>query len=120
MGFFGNDEVIDYTLLHKRGLLKLPAQEKKDEVIDYTNTSSVSAANPVSSPPSSSQSNPLGGFFDMTSVANSSQSESNSSPPTILASSSDEVSSLRVKVDDLEYKIDRLLDRIASLESNKQ
>lgn len=116
MGFFKSDEVIDYTYLQKRGLLKLPKEQETNEnkVIDYTSSNPV---NPIaSSNESTTNSNPLGSFFDSanafqnTSPTNTSNSTSNS----------DEIATLRVKLDDLEYKFERAMERIAELENNRQ
>lgn len=121
MGVFGKDgEYIDYTLLKKRGLLKaredeLKSQVNEEGVLDLTSAYSIPS---LSSSPSSVSSS--ASPFDMLSSlasANSSSSSSypsNSYPTHSLSSSSDsaEVNALKLKIEDLEYKLNALIDKI--------
>lgn len=127
MGFFkeGND-YIDYTLLKKKGLLKV--EEQKD-VIDLsasnlpTSTPSFQPSQSATSTPTSENSNPFGfldsnptstptptSFFnDTPSYSQTSESQNSSQPH--------EFNALKLKVEDLEYKLERLLEKITKVES---
>ncbi|MDO8564077.1 MAG: hypothetical protein Q7R87_03650 [Nanoarchaeota archaeon] len=126
MGVFDNGDYVDYTLLKKRGLLKESDQEvKKDNsnsgFVDFTSSATNSSSSNI---PSSSSTNP----FDLLSSLTSSNSSSNpgvessnslSSVYPNNISSSDEVNALKLKVEDLEYKIQRLIEKIDSMNIGK-
>lgn len=97
-------DVLDLTLLQKRGILKVP--EIKEDFIDLTksqNTSNETASSSAASPFS---------FLDSLAQSNSTSSTSN-----ITSNNSAEVSNLRVQIDNLEFKIERLLERLDKIES---
>ena len=132
---FGSDEYIDYTLLKKRGLLKI----KEDEIqkkfkaeggfIDFTafrnENSSQQQAQPASSSPAPN--------FDFLSnmaaagAANNSQSVNplanlDTFAPSTSASEisgsvdAKELNAMKIKMDDIEYKIDKFIERLDKLE----
>ncbi|MEK6889989.1 MAG: hypothetical protein AABW82_02700 [Nanoarchaeota archaeon] len=125
MGVFGNGDYVDYTLLKKRGLLKESEQEVKKEspsagFVDFTSS--------ISSSSNSNAPSPSNNPFDLLSSLTSSNSsnnavvESSNSSSSIYpnnTSSSDEVNSLKLKVEDLEYKIQRLIEKIDSMNIGK-
>lgn len=92
-------EIIDFTALHKRGLLSVPKQEGPKEFVDFTSSST-----PVSSTPSS-------GFDFLQSLAGAGSTSSSSS-----TSPNSDVNELRIKLDDTMYKLDTVIDRIRVLE----
>ncbi|MBI3334825.1 hypothetical protein HYZ97_05035 [Candidatus Pacearchaeota archaeon] len=100
------DEFIDYTLLQKRGLLKqkeqaLQNQVGNDGMLDLTASS-----------PTASSGNP----FDMLStLASSSPSSTPSALPT--GSPDLEVQGLKNKLEDVEYKLERLMERLMRIDS---
>lgn len=112
MGVFNKrgDEFIDYTLLYKRGLLKQKEQALKDKVgsdgvLDFTTVGSSGVNQGVANP------------FDMLSNLASSSSPSSSFPSSTSSSSDSDVNSLKLKIEDIEYKLERLLERIARVDS---
>lgn len=111
MGLLGrkNDdfELLDLTLLRKKGILKIP--EEKD-VVDF---SQIPASQDVSMPNMPSldpaiESNPFG-FLD--SVAQASSSASTGIP------NSSDANAMKIKLDDFEYKLERLSERLERIES---
>jgi hypothetical protein len=103
MGLFKEEEVLDLTKLEKRGILKEARKMKESDANteDYVDFSSKQESSNVS--------NPLG-FLD--SLA--STGASNASTSTNVAS--EDLQHLKVKFEDLEYKLDRFVERLAALE----
>ena len=106
MGVFGKEEeYIDYTLLKKKGLLKAKEEQAHKNLnteggfIDFTSMRNESPSNNASSSPA--------GFESVFSGA---------SIPTPENTGGKEINALRIKVDDLDYKIDRFIERIDKLE----
>lgn len=131
MGFFKNEglDYMDYTLLKKKGLLKI--NEPKNDVIDYTKVQPSYATQVAPSHPSD-----FGSFFgsvDASPSSNVSASledpfaslNSPSSPPPLPSSplapgnaqSDSHISALKIKLEDLEYKLEKLLERLSKIES---
>ena len=104
MGFFKKEglDVIDYTLLEKKGILKKTQQ--KSDVLDFTNASSNTASSSSASSPTD-----FASFFGSP-TANPASQASNSIPDS-------DVNALKIKLDDFEYKLEKLLERLASIES---
>ncbi len=103
MGLFrkkGDMDFLDYTLLQKKGLLKVPA--KQTDMLDLTMRG-------VSSP-ATSATNPFGFLDSMAGAANSLSVASGTG-------GAPEFSSLKLKLEDVEYKLERLVDRLALIES---
>lgn len=106
---------MDYTLLQKKGILKKSVEEKlpfkmtKEGDIDLTHLDNSSnsgmAANPF-------------GFLDSLAGASALDSPLSSSNNNSSDADSD-ISTLKIKIDDLEYKLARLIERLESLESRK-
>ncbi|MBX4196032.1 hypothetical protein KW805_00385 [Candidatus Pacearchaeota archaeon] len=106
MGIFGgkSGDVLDFTMLQKRGILKKKEPEK--DIVDLTGPQpSTITAVPSPSPLS---------FFDT--IAPSSPSVFNTPSPNPQEHGGD-IQTLRVKIDDLEYKLDRFLERLDMIES---
>lgn len=116
MGFFKKDgaDVIDFTLLQKKGLLRDSDVDNSssNEVLDLTKINTNSGI-------SNSTAGDVGNPFDMLS---SLASVSSSTGPTYPSSNSypnsdnSDMQNLRVKLDDLEYKFERLMEKIGKLE----
>jgi len=112
-------DFIDYTMLQKRGFLKKAPEAKSDikvnsdGMIDFTqmqNTSSNASTNTAST-----SSSPFDFLNSMAGVGASSPS----SIPAIFSSSSDtnsELNALKFKLEDTEYKLERLVERLAKIE----
>lgn len=129
MGLFGKDEVVDYTLLAKKGLLKLPAEKKAEfktegDFVDLgSGADSGSSACAQSASSSGSAMPDLGFLGSMASVGASQSSSAGSSSeitPYYSENSSNaepaNVAHLKVKIEDMEYKMDRFIERIDKLE----
>lgn len=102
---------IDYTLLQKRGLLKVPKIPERNEKITSDGTLDLTAATnvlPTNASSSENVSNDLFGFLD-NSLSVPSSSESSLHTPDLHA--------LQLKLDDLEYKLDRFVEKILKIES---
>lgn len=131
--FSRGDEFIDYTLLKRKGLLKV--EEPKGD-IDYTQCIS----NPPATSSSSGSSSPSFGDFFGTS-SSSGPGEMNTDIPNPFSGldsqtpgglpgpsmpspggSGDELkemNALKIKLDDLEYKLEKLLERLGKIEEQK-
>ena len=97
-------DFLDLTLLQKRGLLKIkeePGQNIENEYADLT-------------PPTASVEPSAPSFDFLDSLAGT------SNPPSLQAphseNSSADIQHLNVKLEDLEYKLERFLERIEKLE----
>jgi hypothetical protein len=100
------EDFIDFTMLQKRGLLNNEEQsEQSEDVIDLTAPSGGTATSETSGASALS-------FFDNPSALSSGSSGSSTASP----SSSMEVSDLKVRLENAEYKLERALERIAELE----
>ncbi len=103
-------DVIDLVDLQKRGILKKSSQQIERREDDFVDFSKQSSSSPVqSSSPSS--------FDFLNSLASSASPSSPSSLSSSETTDSTQLSSLKVKLEDLEYKLDRFIDRIVALES---
>jgi hypothetical protein len=126
---FGKEEYVDYTLLKKKGILKIPEQKKlpiKSEggFVDFTafgshennaqetptnnfgflgDMASAGAANNPSS------ANPLANFDTLNTPAGSAAGLSNNMDAK-------EMGSLKIKIENMEYKLDRFIERIDRIE----
>lgn len=133
MGLFDSGvDLIDYTLLKKRGLIKVKEIEPcgvkcdKEGFVDLgsirQNTASPTAdsllSSSTSSDASASSTPSFASFFgDMGAVAAATENSSSGfSSPTPASEPHHELSSVKVKVEDLEFKLDRLIDRLSSME----
>ena len=115
------DDYVDYTLLTKKGILKLKEEKLKSSLrneggfVDLT-----PFRNEVATEPSSTSSTPNMGNFgflsDMASIGSSSPSSNScENSPKI---NENDLSELRIKLDNMEYKFDRFLERIDKLEES--
>lgn len=104
-------DLIDFTALQKRGLLKNYVEEKEVDLIDFSKSVSSQTTQTNNNPLSffdsvSSPTTPAASFFDVPS--------SNSSTPVLNAV---EDNSFKIKLDDFEYKMEKLLERLDKIES---
>lgn len=124
MAFFNKGgDVLDFTLLQKRGLLKIK-EDTTPDVIDLTQQNTGIVDNPVIPITNEQSISPGTSPFDMlNSLASvSSSSLTNTESPSSFGTGSDlksnsDFSSLNVRVENLEYKIERLLEKISLVES---
>lgn len=108
-------EMLDYTLLQKRGILKIPQQEKAQDVIDFTQAASPSSAPIQTAYSALASDNPFGMLDTFAQMGATTPSSSNTE---IAPSSSSEVQALKIKIEDLEYKLERLVEKIAKMDSS--
>lgn len=101
--FKKKEEIVDLTDLQRRGILKKP--EEQDD------TATLDSVAPVSSP--TEDANPLA-FLDALASSNSETQSSSSLLNT------PNTSGVNIKLDDLEYKLDRMMDRLAIMETKLQ
>lgn len=108
MGFMkkSNDDFLDLTLLQKRGLLKMPKQ--REDAIDLTKS--------FQQPSSQTTENPVQNNFNPLSMLDSMPSASQPSPFYPQADVP-EVSSIKIKLEDLEFKLENLIQKISLIES---
>jgi hypothetical protein len=99
--FKKKEEIVDLTLLKKKGLLKDAPQEteQSDGYIDFSNSQSAAPSNPLS-------------FLD--SLANTASS---TPTPTYPQSNSTDLQDFKVQMENLEYKLERLTEKLALIES---
>ena len=142
MGIFskkGKGDTIDFTYLQKRGLLPPPKHRytaklptSSDGVVDFRNIASSESSTSTQTSSSSSDSGAFGFLANMASAATPAETQkpAETSFPSIegFDTSGDpikaarrarlaEFNSMKVKLEDLEYKLERSLERIAQLES---
>lgn len=127
MGVFDSGEYVDYTLLKKRGLLKMHENVSASEsrinnssgFVDFTagmsnNSSSNNSAGSASSP--------FDLLSNLTSGSNSAGSTNGSyyggGSSSTSSSSSEDVNALKLKIEDLEYKIQMLIERMDKMNSS--
>ena len=100
-------DVIDFTQLEKRGLLKPANNEKSPDVIDFS-TSTQSSPSPQPAPSENA-------FDLLSSLAQASSSSSQSA--SVNSDSSLHFSTLTNKLDDVMYKLETLISRVMQLEA---
>lgn len=101
-------DVIDFTMLQKRGMLKKEEIKPEVDVIDFTK--SLDAPVPITN--QQPVANPLS-FFD--SVVPQQTEPTYANPGPNLGEHA--VSGLKLKLEDLEYKFERLLEKLDKVES---
>ncbi len=125
MGLLGKKgvETIDYTLLQKKGFIKKTERVKPGFKVDSAGMIDLTSTANNSIPPVStdnSNSNPFG-FLDSLAQSSSSTSDnlSSSGYPSTSNIQSDgvEMNALKIKIDDLEYKLSQLLEKLSLVES---
>ena len=108
-----SEDYVDYTLLKKKGILKLKEEKLKSSLkteggfVDLT-----PLRNEATSASSTNLTNNFGFLSDMASIGSS---NSNSSNENVNVNESD-LSALKIKIDDMEYKLERFIERIDKLE----
>lgn len=127
MSIFGGGDYVDYTELKKRGLLKVPEVKNdgmkvnKDGYVEILKRENA-GSNEINSVNNAQQtggnemaSNPFGFLSSFANSASSSSSD-NISNSDNLNNSNVEVAHLKVKLEDLEYKFDRLMEKLNLIE----
>lgn len=111
MGFSKSDEYIDYSLLKKKGILKI--SEKKTLPVkteggfmDFTSFGS------PNNQAASTTKEPSVNNFDFLNDMACGASQTPSQNP----GDNKEVSALKIKIDDIDYKLNKLLERLEKLE----
>jgi len=103
-------DIIDYTLLQKKGILRR-AQQRVEQ--GHGSSRETVASNPLASflpsAPAPSSEGGLFGFLDA--------SSSSPSPPSSSSLPPSDLSALAIKVDDLDYKLNKLAEQLALLEA---
>lgn len=114
----GRNDVIDFTALQKRGLIKKEEPKKSD--IKITKDGYLALSEKKEQEIINSEVNPASNPFDMlSSLASAGNSEN---PQSLMQQQSAQISpediqNLAVKLDDLEYKLERLMEKIAEIEN---
>ena len=119
MGRFSSGDVIDLPELHRRGLVKFPKQEEEIDEIDFTSDAPVVASENKSA--SSGVSDFLSDF------SNIGASNINSNSPSDISkneksSDSENIDSVKLvrdlkwRIENNEYKIEQLIERLVALE----
>lgn len=109
MGLFKKEsgDIIDYTLLQKKGILKLPKQ--KEEVIDLTKN--------LNSNDSTNQTGNISPFGFLDSLAGASGQTNSVNAGFQTSNDNSEINALKLKIDDLEYKLARLTEKLDKVNS---
>ena len=103
-----NSDVIDFNYLQKRGLIKFQ-EIKQDDVVDFTkekvnNYSNVNVPLPIKEEPAN---NPLASFFEQPVQQSSTSSNSNSNI------------NIEEKLNNLEFQIQRIIEKLEILEQRR-
>ncbi|MCX8158868.1 MAG: hypothetical protein N3D20_01080 [Candidatus Pacearchaeota archaeon] len=112
MGLFGSDEYTDYTLLKKKGLLKIKEEktnkiEIKDGFVDLTNETINAIEERTNDGNANSSIVPNMDFLNNLAGVGVSNSEI----------AENEENNLKIKIDELERKVNIIIERIEKLES---
>lgn len=114
------DDYVDYTLLTKKGILKLKEEKFKNSLkidggfVDLTSFRNEGTNEQTSPSGTSANTNNFGFLSDMASIGSSNSSSNNSNEGLKIDES--DLSALKIKIDNMEYKIDRFIERIDKLE----
>ncbi|MBS3089334.1 hypothetical protein J4461_00450 [Candidatus Pacearchaeota archaeon] len=106
-------EILDLTLLQKRGILKVPEIKpanisNSDGFVDFTSQNKSE----------SSENTNVSSFSPFGMLDNAlSQSPSISDMPKSSLESSSELNALKLKIDDFEFKFEKILERLDKIES---
>lgn len=134
MGWFSSkkDDVVDLTMLQRKGLLKTRSNVKDEE--GFVNLGTNNNSNEGSSSNSDVGTSALGFLGNLANVGKSESSSSsgiNPTPSTSINSSSGgylsnlkaarkskfaEFQHMKVKIEDIEYKVDRFIDKLDAIE----
>ncbi|MEK6855054.1 MAG: hypothetical protein AABX73_02420 [Nanoarchaeota archaeon] len=112
MGVFRKREIVDYTLLQKKGFIKKEEDKNLGKVkysggyVDFSNSESVQSS-------SNMPSNEAGvsSFFDNLDKADNALGEN------ILTKDNSDMDNLKVKLEDFEYKLELFIGRLEQIES---
>lgn len=109
---------IDFTLMHRKGLIKVPERKTNAGVkvnsqgmIDFSGMNAGESSGSVSAVSPEAAGSPFG-FLDSMATSSSSSSGLENS----MRSSDSDVSALKIKVDDLDFKIGQLMEKLAAME----
>ena len=99
-------DILDLTLLQKRGLLKQESPQTPDVIDLRVPIATLTPPSPTSTPADVS---PFG-MLDALATSTPTPTFSSEAPTP-------ELSAMKIKLDDVEYKLERLLERLSALES---
>ncbi len=119
MGFLRKEtgvDILDLTLLQKRGLLKVP-ESRFAEVVDLTMPHQVPPSLPQPAPPEPMSPTPVADNpFGMLDTLTNSSLNSSVRANAESAVDSAAFNALRLKLDDVEYKLERLVEKFSLLD----
>lgn len=127
MGLFKEEgvDVLDLTLLKKKGILKIKEAPREGEIVDLTKTDREGFAPLVNMAEDSSTGTASGtastggttfaSFWDA--PVSATPASLSSADTTKKDGSNNDFSNLAVKIDNLEYKVERLMERLSAIES---
>ena len=106
-------DFIDFTALEKRGLLKKQVTEEinEDKTIDFTGNSLPIINQQTRENNQLASINPIAGFFSGESNFNNQEVKNQ-----LMNEGNEDIKSLKIKIDDLEFKLDNLLKRFEDIE----
>src|SRR3989338_2362201 len=117
-------DYFDYTLIQKKGLLKIKEQPKEDNIkidnrgfVDFTNASQTSSSSTADSAAPTAPSGDMFGFLDNMASVGASNPSTSASLFGGTSNADSEIATLKVKLDDTQYKLDRLIERLERIES---
>ena len=128
MGLFTEEgaDIIDFTLLKKRGIINVPERketprnyEPVGDVLDFTAIKPGEAAG--SSEYNSSSGMPDLGFLGNMAAVGAENNSTNTATATSYYGNSNsgseaELNALKIKIDDMDYKLNRLLEKLEKIE----
>lgn len=114
MSLFGRGDFVDYTLLKKKGLLKVPEPAPLAAPLDKNGLLDFTAQAPSSTPLQNAPSQPSSQFPSFDFLDNPVQ---NSLTPIHSSVDSSQFNELKLKLDDTMFKLDLLLNKIQTIEN---
>lgn len=120
--FNSNPHILDITELQKRGILKKLEEKNKSaiqESNEYINLKNLQQNTPaIQTRPTTIQqdSSPLS-FLDSLASSNFQTTQKQETQPRLQIETETEIKNLQVKIENIEYKLDRFLDKLAAIEA---
>ncbi len=116
--FNSNPHVLDLTELQKRGILKKLEEKNKSNIEQKNNYVNLNVAQqtPTQTNQQAEQPSPLS-FLDSLASSNFQPTTQTETRPQLSVETEAEIKNLQVKIENIEYKLDRFMDKLAAIEA---
>ena len=116
--FNSNPHVLDLTELQKRGILKKLEEKNKSNIEQKDNYVNLNVAQqtPTQTNQQAEQPSPLL-FLDSLASSNFQPTTQTETRPQLSVETEAEIKNLQVKIENIEYKLDRFMDKLTAIEA---